>query len=219
VPLKPQKLRPLRDIENKRSLANDLVPIADDIRQLATDFGCRPYRVRLVWVRWQRASDPSGLVQLPEVDIDEATVGAGTPVVLFELEILPTPKISTMNGVGKQALSTGRTEDGTITIDRISRSYSEDVLRGRLPLLMDPERPEQLKKGIDFFWELQEDRPHHFAQVGAGGPLITDDYAQRRRFHLVDVPHLNAGAAHWTATLLRADGERGRDGQTGEMLP
>jgi len=210
--VKPTNLRPLSETEERRTLATNLVPVADGIRQLATDFGARPYRVRLVWLQWTQAELDLQLVT-PEEQPIAAEIGAGRAYVLRELEILPTPKVQSMAAVRKRLLRSGRTEDGTITVDRISRSFSEDVLTGLLPELRDPERPECLLPGIQFFWELQEDRPARWAPSGAGAPLLTDDRASRRKFNLVGVPHLSGGGAHWSVSLLLADGERGRDGE------
>ncbi len=216
---KPPYLRPLRDLEHGRTLADSLVQVADSVRQLATNFGVRPYRVRLVWLRYTQAEFPPGGLPEPEELALDDMVGAGGVSLLREIEVLPTPRVQTTDSIGRRLMQTGLSEAGNISISRISRSFSEDVLRGLLPEYRDPAAPEVLAPGIQFFWEVQEDRIQRFSNIGAGGPLPTDDRAVRRKFQLSGVPFLSGGGAHWSVLLTRADGERGRDGQVSEVLP
>ncbi|TAL46147.1 MAG: hypothetical protein EPN91_00835 [Salinibacterium sp.] len=213
----PPTIRPLRDEEVGRTLAERLVPVADSIRQLATSFGVRPYRVYLVWLGFSQDENQNGLVDADELQID-AAVGAGAVTLLKEIEIVPTPRVRDMSAIRRALLSTGVTEEGSVFIDRITRSLSEDALRGLLPQFRDAKNPETLRSGVSFHWEIREDRPRGLSvQPTLGGDVPTDDRAYRRKFVPTGVPHLRA--VQWQITLERADGERGRNGELFEVLP
>jgi hypothetical protein len=62
VPVRNPAIRPLSDWEVDRSLGEDLIDVADDIRQLYTEFGLRPYRVFLVWVRYTADENADGII-------------------------------------------------------------------------------------------------------------------------------------------------------------
>lgn len=212
------QIRALADHEVRGTLANELVPIADCLRQLMTDFGLRPYRVLLVWVAWSADENRDGWVRGSELSVDDRARGAGAPTLVFEHEILPTPVVGPFTSTRKDVLSTGNTEDGTITVKQISASYSEDALMGLLPRFRDPQYPESLQKGISFFWEIRENRPARYSDPETkGGTLPTDLPAIRRRYAPNSVGDLKRDAFQWTVTLTRADGERDRFGALDAM--
>jgi len=125
------QLHPLT--EPSLSLANELGLVVDDLRQLYTDFGLRPYRVFSVVVRWA-----------------SGTVGYGEVQECTRTEILPTPNV-VMRGVNNQATDVGIHEVGSIRIDEISPNYTEadiDELFAMQPL----------PKGYEAFWEVHVDR-------------------------------------------------------------
>lgn len=213
-------LRPLSGFEVGTSLATDLMSTADSLRQLYTDFGLRPYRVFLVWVSYTTDEDHDGLVDVDDqgVHADADTIGAGRPYLLAEIELLPTPRVS-VGGVRQNTDAVGRTEVGGATVDQISPAMSEDILQGLMPEFIDPQHPEQLRPGIAFFYEVQEDRPAGFAVQGTvGGEQPTTRRPPRRKFVLDGVPSRSADAFQWRVDLVRADGERGRNGEV-EVLP
>ena len=74
---KPKSLHALRDSELGRTLVDDLIPVADDLRQLYTEFGGRPYRVFLVWVRWSADEDGDGMVRGREALLEDGRRGVG----------------------------------------------------------------------------------------------------------------------------------------------
>lgn len=92
------------------SLVEQLGAVADDLRQLQTDFGLRPYRVVSVLQRW------SG-----------GRVGAGTVAVVRELELLPTPLIEW--AVRRRNTEGGYTEDGSAVLSEISPRLTEEQVQ------------------------------------------------------------------------------------------
>ncbi len=84
--------------------------VADDLRQLYTDFGLRPYRVVSVLQRW------SG-----------GRVGAGTVAIVRELELLPTPLVEW--SVRRRNTEGGYTEDGAATLSEISPRLTEEEVQ------------------------------------------------------------------------------------------
>ncbi len=226
-------LRPLFDHEIAKSDADCLIETADCIRQIATDFGLRPYRVFLVWLSWTadedadgrigtepvvREEDQTDLTAFSESDLEDELVGEGRPVLRRELELLPTPSVSPLSGVGKDLDAVGLTERGAVTVSQITMRISEDLLMGLVAPFRDEERPDALKPGIDFFWEVQEHRPAGYLTPGFEGCEDPQERRQtRRRFHVSGVPSREADAFQWSVTLLRADGERGREGEVEEV--
>lgn len=95
-----------------RSLTEELGATVDDLRQLYTDFGQRPYRVFSVIVSWSGGSS-----------------GRGDAVVQQETELLPTPLVVDMKSVRGRATPGGFDEAGGITIKQISPRYTEDDIR------------------------------------------------------------------------------------------
>lgn len=99
-------LEPLDDPEC--ALAVELGDVADDIRQLNTEFGLRPYRLFSVVTQWSGGD-----------------LGRGEETLLSETEFLPTPKVSTEPLRG-ELLAGGLTERGTTRVSEISSRYTED---------------------------------------------------------------------------------------------
>lgn len=135
------KVRPLRAHEAPRTLVSSLIPVVDQIRQLYTGFGMRPYRVYLVYVEW-----PSG------------NRGVGAPQEVARVELTPTPNIRSLDSTQQVLEATGMAEEGSISIDQISARYSEDDLLGKTPLALNPADPRTKRKAVQFFWEVVEDR-------------------------------------------------------------
>lgn len=102
-------LKPLQAPE--RSLVEELGDEVDDLRQLYTEFGLRPYRVFSVVVSW-----PGG------------AVGRGKPVVVSEAEFLPTPEVRDMQGINNVARAAGVVERGQVQLRQLSPRYTEEDL-------------------------------------------------------------------------------------------
>lgn len=185
--------------EAKRTLAHKLTPIADRLRQLNTRFGLRSKRVFLVWSVWSGAER-----------------GEGTERVLYEIELLPTPRVSDLSSLARRPYSAGVFPEGSIRVDQISAgAYTRDVLVGLSIPRQTTEAPRadqgsainkhDYEKGtdprIDFWWEVQED--------GRG-----DNPARRVRFRIFGGPSRNEGSLWWAVNLELADEARSRDGSS-----
>jgi len=206
-------LQPLADYAVEGSLVDSLIDVADDLRQLHTEFGGRPYRVFLVWLEWRADEDRDGIRSDGEEWLDDLKVGVGSPTLAAEIELLPTPLASGLGG--KRFDATGLTESGRISVSEVSIAYTEDVLSGLLPQFRDADHPETLRAGIEFFWELRGNRPAGWRTLGR---CRTDLPEPRRRYHLAGTPSRSPYGFAWDPIdLSRADGERERDGSMPEV--
>lgn len=115
-----------------RSLVEELADVADDLRQLQTDFGLRPYRVFSVLQHW------SG-----------GRVGAGLVATVREIEFLPTPLVDVLP-VKRRMTEGGFTEDGDTWLKEISPRLTEDEVQNLVA-------PQGLQAGDDPFIEVRMD--------------------------------------------------------------
>lgn len=132
------RVRPLSAFQAKRSLANRLSPLTDRLRQVATNFGLRPYRVFLVWTTF-----------------DGEERGEGTERELARVEILPTPKTAELNSLQNSPYSGGVLTTGTLRLDRISAGFTAAQLTGLA--VPGREQQEDMPPNVDFWYELRED--------------------------------------------------------------
>lgn len=175
---KPKALTPA---EAKATLAHRLGGRVDRPRQFATKFGVRPYRVFLTWVAW------SGEER-----------GVGDQTLFKRVEILPTPKVENIDTLTQNLFSVGTLPMGTVRVSRISVSFTEDQLAGRLS------GQDSIPDNLEFFYEIVED--------GRG-----DNPAYRHKFRLVSPPFRQAGQVHFVVVLERIGGDDlDRDGQPSE---
>jgi hypothetical protein len=114
------------------SLAQDLVPVADSIRDLATEFGLRPYKVTLVRTRW------SGPVR-----------NQGVESAVDEFVLVPTPLLTDMSGVAQINTAIGLDEFGEVLLQEISPTVREDQLRGHGP------NGEPIAPNENFYYEVE----------------------------------------------------------------
>lgn len=133
------KPRALTPDQAKRTLANRFIRLADNVRQLATKFGIRPYRVWLVWTQFTGTE-----------------VGMGKEVEKLRTEILPTPDVGSLDRVALSPSGAGIVRIGDVQIKEISGTFTRDQLLGKTyPSRRDdgdgPGEP------IRFFYEIQED--------------------------------------------------------------
>lgn len=191
--------RPLTPRQARHTLAHRLAPRVDRLRQFATRFGVRPYRCWLVWTQW------SG----------ERGEGEETPVA--RMEILPTPKVVSLDSVTFRGFSGGMIPVGSMRVTEVSALFTSDQLRGiaipssEFAWENDPPRPTSaqclparlddkgLPEPLDFYWEVQED--------GRG-----DNPAERMKFRLMAQPFRRAGAVSWEVMLERVGPDAKRDG-------
>ena len=130
--------RPLNPFEAHRTLANRLTGQVDRLRQFSTKFGLRPYRVFLVWTRF-----------------DGEERGEGTERLLAKVEILPTPKVGELTSLQNLGFSAGSLSTGSLRVDNISSGFTLAQLTG----LQVPGQGQQadMPADVDFFYELVED--------------------------------------------------------------
>ncbi len=93
------------------TLTEQMGPVVDEIRQLYTDFGQRPYRVFSVRYRWTGGAD-----------------GLGRPELVEEVEFLPTPRVDG-DTLRTEMKAAGEDEAGYVTLSEISPRYTEDEVR------------------------------------------------------------------------------------------
>lgn len=189
------KIRPLRSGEAKRTLVARLGRVVDSARQHNTRFGLRPYRVFMIWTKW------SGEER-----------GQGMEKVLCECEILPTPRVVSLDKLSFTPFHAGVLPVGSLTVDEISPGrYTNDVLRGNIPVdgreaLIGPRPPglsstqlDHIPEPYDFFYEVVQDERNGCAPV-------------RERFQLLSMPFLDAENFTWRLMLERTTEDRNRDG-------
>lgn len=159
----------------KCSLGQKLIPVVDRVRDLYTKFGLRPYRVWLVRTRF---AGPKR--------------GVGVEMVVHEMEILPTPLVVDMRGLGEIVTPVGINEQGTVQLQYISGRYTEEQLLGVGPDGTQVASNETVYYEIEFFR----------ADGGA---------SERRRFVRDSIPYYNATQFQWLVTLVSVIENRARD--------
>jgi hypothetical protein len=177
------KVHALAPQEIARTLAQQLVPVVDEIRQLATDFGIRPYRVFLVHIAW---TGPSR--------------GMGAATEISRREILPTPEVADMSATDREMHALGLTEAGGIRLRKVTASLTEDDLLGRTPDLRAADGTRTEKRSVEFFYEVVQQRP------GGLEPAV------RRRYVPDSAADLRPALAGWTISLRKQQADRARDG-------
>jgi hypothetical protein len=131
---KPKALTP---DQAKRTIAARIAPRIDRVRQIATRLGIRPYRVMLVWTRF-----------------DGAERGEGDEVEARRIEILPTPKVEDLSAVTLNPLAAGVLPMGTIRVSEVSATMTSDLLNGRW---VPRQHEEHLPEPYAFYYEVVED--------------------------------------------------------------
>ena len=119
-----------------KSLARKLIPVADKLRDLFTKFGMRPYRVRIVRVRW------SGERR-----------GVGVPLVEATLDLMPTPLVQDLTTLTEIVQAVGLDEVGSIILSEVSGSFTDDQLRF-VDKTGQPQDPNE-----EVFYEIEFPRP------------------------------------------------------------
>ena len=206
------------------SLVDSLIGVVDDARGIVSDLGLSPQRVFLVWIGWTLDGLPLAPVVREDMEPDAAAeafskvdlapdeVGVGKPVLLAELELSPRPML--LVEVSKDQDAVGVTERGTVSATKISMRYPEDLLVGLRDPFRDPSHPDALVKGVEFFYEVREDRRKGYVTAGHAGERGARQELEtlRRRFHPASAPTRDAAKFEWRISLRRADGERSRVG-------
>lgn len=159
----------------KKTLARRFVPLADSLRDLLTKFGLRAYKVTIVRVEWSGGKR-----------------GRGTPAVVSELVLLPTPKISSLDALTELVQPVGLEELGSVELSQISGNFTEEQLRGT------SNEGDSIPPNQEFYYEV-EFFPH-------------DGPSQKRRFFPRSAPTYKPGGLQWVIRLEKANEDRQRNG-------
>lgn len=181
------KPRPLSPDEARRTLLNRIGPKVDQVRQRAVQLGLRPYRVSLCWESYTGEER-----------------GEGYARELRRIEILPTPKVVSLDAVAMQQYSAGILPLGSIRLEKVSTTFTQDQLTGRK--FSNVEKEDDVPPNVAFFYELQED--------GRG-----DSPAERMKFRLASVPWRRPGRIEWNILLERVSEDRSRSGRSALAFP
>ena len=103
------------------SLVESLGSVVDDIRQIATDIGARPYRVFSVRVGWSGGER-----------------GRGLPTIICEEEFLPTPFVKDWF-VRRELENVGSVERGIVELREVSPRYTEAQIMSLCPYPCGPD--------------------------------------------------------------------------------
>ncbi len=133
------------------TLAQRLIPVADNIRNLFTRFGLRPYKLRIVRVRWSGGHR-----------------GRGVPHVTDEMDLLPTPLVQDLTTLTEVLTPIGLEEAGSLGVSEISGRFTDDQLR----LLSDD--GQQPGPDEEVFYEVEYPQPE-----AAGGDSIRRRFSLR----------------------------------------
>lgn len=97
----------------RRSIGQKLIPVVDRVRDINTQLGFRPYRVKIVKTRNAGGKR-----------------GRGPETVISELELLPTPLVVDMRSLSEVITPVGVNEQGILQLQQISGRYTEEQLIG-----------------------------------------------------------------------------------------
>lgn len=155
----PTIVVPLTPAQAANTVTHRLGRVADNIRQVATRLGARPYRCFLVWSTWTNG-----------------VRGEGEEVETMRTEILPTPVVTSMDQIALNPQNVGLVQIGDVKVTEISVSFTEDQLMGRLGGATQVEQPQS------FAWEIiedgrQRDNPVHTKFRVKGRPVLKADQA------------------------------------------
>lgn len=175
----PTRFTQLNGIGLSNTLARKLIGTVDRLRDISTQLGFRPYEVRVIRTQWTGGER-----------------GLGQEVVTYEEPILPTPLISSLDGVRRVVNVVGLDELGTVQLSQVSGRYAEGFLTGT------DEVGNTLDGDTEFYFEVVFPTPGSVA-----------DGAPRRRFFPSTAPSYDAGKFEWTVTLQRSHVDRRTDGR------
>lgn len=113
-----------------RSTVEQLNQTVDELRQLYTDIGARPYRVFSIVYQWTGGA-----------------TGKGEPEVLSQLEFLPTPMV-TIN-TRNEAKAGGIMTEGSARLTEVSARYSEADIKALFPLELAPGQQSFIEVRLD----------------------------------------------------------------------
>lgn len=176
------KLRALTPAQAAATRVARIGPRVNRVRQRLTEKGLRPHRVFIVWVRWSGER------------------GEGDAQVALEQEILPTPKVESLDSVILAGGNAGVVPFGNLRVTEVDPTLPYSLLRGLHPQFTDP-RTDMLRPEYEVFYEVVDD-----GRDGDPAPV-------RRRFRLMSEPTRRAGKLDWLLLLEKEDENRNRRGR------
>lgn len=160
----------------QHSIGRRLVPVADRLRDIRVRFGLRPYLIRMIRTKWSGGAR-----------------GAGVETVTDVHEILPVPKLISLDSLQEIASVVGADEVGSVILSEISGRYTEEILKGQNPDGAPLATDERLYYEVEFI------KPD-------GTP------GDKRRFNLKGIPTYEAEKMQWVIRLDKARDGRDRQG-------
>jgi len=177
----PNRFSQLNGMDLSRTLGRRLINTVDRLRDIPVRFGLRPYEVHVIRTRWTGGER-----------------GVGYEAVIYDEAILPTPLITSLDGVSRVVNIVGLDEIGTVKLEQVSGRYAEGFLSGT-DENGNPQDPD-----TQFYFEVQFPTP---GTISDGAP--------RRRFFPASAPSYDASRFMWTLTLERSHADRRNDGSPG----
>lgn len=175
------KYSQLNGLDLSKTLGRQLIQVVDTLRDIPVQFGLRPYEVHLVRTRWTGGER-----------------GVGYEVVISDTPILPTPLITSLDGVQRIVNAVGLDEIGSVRLEQVSGRYAEGFL-----------------SGTDAQGNPQDPDTQCYYEVQFPTPGTISDGAPRRRFFPSSAPSYDASRFMWTLTLERSHVDRLNDGSPG----
>lgn len=129
----PPRFTDLRPGDFPKTLAGRLICTADNVRDLYTRFGLRPYKVRIIRTRWTGGRR-----------------GQGEEFITHERPIRPTPLLADLGAISQIVNPIGLDEVGGVQLSEITGTFTDDDLRGLDSAGTPPEPDEQVFYEIEF---------------------------------------------------------------------
>lgn len=175
------KFSQLNGMDLSKTLGRKLIDTVDRLRDIPVRFGLRPYEVSIIRTRWTGGER-----------------GVGYEAVISETPILPTPLITSLDGVQRIVNIVGLDEIGTVKLEQVSGRFAEGFLSGTDDN-GNPQDPD-----TQFYFEVKFPTP---GTISNGAP--------RRRFFPASAPSYDASKFQWSLTLERSHVDRLNDGSPG----
>ena len=148
----------------QNTLGRQLIPVADDLRDLFTQFGLRPYKVHIIKTRWAGRKR-----------------GDGVETVVSSRTILPTPLVTDLTALNEIVTPVGLDEEGGILLQEISGCFTEDDLRGHQEDGTPVAANEQLYYEIEFPKPNGEDSERRRFHMRSAPMYFADNFAWQVR--------------------------------------
>lgn len=175
------KFSQLNGMDLSKTLGRRLIGTVDRLRDIPVRFGLRPYEVHIIRTRWTGGER-----------------GIGYEAVIYDEPILPTPLVTSLDGVQRIVNIVGLDEIGSVSLQQISGRYAEGFLSGT-DENGNPQDPD-----TQFYFEIQFPTP---GTISDGAP--------RRRFFPASAPSYDASRFQWSLSLQRSHVDRLNDGSPG----